>query len=107
MANPNPEDPYEPNKDVPKEDPYHLLEYDEEEDPKMEPKPLAGDGDQFDAQPNPQPGNMNGWVDDNDDVKKKDDENEDIDIEEDDDAEIIFPYEMQGDQTPPPRDESS
>nr|GFC94357.1 hypothetical protein [Tanacetum cinerariifolium] len=27
--------------------------------------------------------------------------------EEDDDAEIIFPYEVQGDQTPPPRDESS
>nr|GEZ93848.1 hypothetical protein [Tanacetum cinerariifolium] len=32
---------------------------------------------------------------------------EDVDIEEDDDAEIIFPYEVQGDQTPPPRDESS
>nr|GFB75246.1 putative retrotransposon Gag domain-containing protein [Tanacetum cinerariifolium] len=31
---------------------------------------------------------MNGWVDDNDDVKEEDDENED------------------GDQTPPPRDES-
>nr|GFD17150.1 hypothetical protein [Tanacetum cinerariifolium] len=28
-------------------------------------------------------------------------------MEEDDDAEIIFPYEVQGDQTPPPRDESS
>nr|GFB42298.1 hypothetical protein [Tanacetum cinerariifolium] len=38
---------------------------------------------------------MNGWVD------------EDADMEEDDDAEIIFPYEVQGDQTPPPRDESS
>nr|GFC99242.1 hypothetical protein [Tanacetum cinerariifolium] len=43
--------------------------------------PLPGHGDQFDAHPNPQPGNMNGWVDDDDD----------------DD----------GDQTPPPRDESS
>nr|GFC81038.1 hypothetical protein [Tanacetum cinerariifolium] len=51
--------------------------------------------DQFDAHPNPQPGNMNGWVDDDDDV------------EEDNDAEIIFPYEVQGDQTLPPRDESS
>nr|GFB03415.1 hypothetical protein [Tanacetum cinerariifolium] len=48
---------------------------------------------------------MNGWVDDHDDVKE-DDENEDVDIEEDDDAEIIFPYEVQGDQTPSPRDES-
>nr|GFC43278.1 putative reverse transcriptase domain-containing protein [Tanacetum cinerariifolium] len=28
-------------------------------------------------------------------------------MEEDDDAEIIFPYEVQGDQTPPPRDKSS
>nr|GFB29637.1 hypothetical protein [Tanacetum cinerariifolium] len=64
-------------------------------------------GDQFDAHPNPQPGNMNGWVDDDDDVKEEDDENEDVDIEEDDDVEIIFPYEVQGDQTPPPRDESS
>nr|GEX82023.1 hypothetical protein [Tanacetum cinerariifolium] len=27
--------------------------------------------------------------------------------EDDDDAEIIFPYKVQGDQTPPPRDESS
>nr|GFD46251.1 putative reverse transcriptase domain-containing protein [Tanacetum cinerariifolium] len=40
--------------------------------------------DQFDAHPNPQPGNINGWVD----------ENEDADMEEDDDAEIIFPYEI-------------
>nr|GFC90155.1 hypothetical protein [Tanacetum cinerariifolium] len=31
----------------------------------------------------------------------------DADLEEDDDAEIIFPYEVQGDQTPPPKDESS
>nr|GFC59261.1 hypothetical protein [Tanacetum cinerariifolium] len=39
---------------------------------------------------------MNGWVDDD----------EDVDIEEDEDAEIIFPYEVQGDQTPPSRDKS-
>nr|GEZ70389.1 hypothetical protein [Tanacetum cinerariifolium] len=79
-----------------------------EEDPIEEPEPLAGHGDQFDAHPNPQPGNMNSWVDDDDDVKEEeDDENEDADIEKDDDAEIIFPYEVQGDQTPPPRDESS
>nr|GEY10025.1 hypothetical protein [Tanacetum cinerariifolium] len=105
---------------VPEEDPYHLLDYDDEEDPEMdieeeepeehpveEPEPLAGHGDQFDAHPNPQPGNMNGWVDDDDDVDEQDNENEDVDIEEDDDVEIIFPYEVQGDQTLPPRDESS
>nr|GFA34358.1 hypothetical protein [Tanacetum cinerariifolium] len=99
--------------------PRHLLDYDEEEDPEMEieeeepeeepveePEPLPGHGDQFDAHPNPQPGNMNGWVDDDDDVEEEDDEeNEDADMEEHDDAEIIFPYEVQSDQTPPPRDE--
>nr|GFC86354.1 hypothetical protein [Tanacetum cinerariifolium] len=71
MANPNLEDPNVPNEDVPKEDSYHLLDYDKEEDPEMdieeketeedpveEPEPLAGHGDQFDAHPNPQPGNM-------------------------------------------------
>nr|GEX54632.1 reverse transcriptase domain-containing protein [Tanacetum cinerariifolium] len=76
-----------------------------EEDPVEEPEPLARHGDQFDAHPNPQSGNMNGWVDDNHDVEEDDDENEDVDIEEDDNVEIIFPYEVQGDQTSPPRDE--
>nr|GFD45340.1 hypothetical protein [Tanacetum cinerariifolium] len=55
-----------------------------------------------------QSGNMNGWVDDDDDEEEEEvEENKDADMEEDDDAEIIFPYEVQGDQTPPPRDESS
>nr|GFC66391.1 hypothetical protein [Tanacetum cinerariifolium] len=108
MANPNPEDPNIPNEDVPEEDPYHLLDYDKEEDPEMdieeeepeedpieEPELLAGHGDQFDAHPNPQPGNINGWVDDDDDVEEEDDENEDVVIEEDDDAGLIFPYEAE------------
>nr|GEW12321.1 retrovirus-related Pol polyprotein from transposon TNT 1-94 [Tanacetum cinerariifolium] len=119
MANPNPKDPNVPNEGVPEEDPHHLLDFDEEEDPEMdieeeepeeepvkEPGPLPGHGDQFDAHLNPQPGNMNGWVDDDDVEEEEDEENKDADIEEDDDAEIIFPYEVQGDQTPPPRDES-
>nr|GFB99029.1 hypothetical protein [Tanacetum cinerariifolium] len=109
MANPNPENPNVPKEDIPEEDPYHLLDYDKEEDPEMdieeeepeedpveEPEPLPGHGDQFDAHPNPQPGNVNGWVDDDDDdVEEEDDENEDADIEEDDDAKIIFPYEAE------------
>nr|GFB18859.1 hypothetical protein [Tanacetum cinerariifolium] len=125
MANSNPGNLNVPNKGVPEEDPHHLLDYDEEEDLEMEieeeepkeepveePKPLPGHGDQFDAHPNPHPGNMNGWVDDDDDddddvEEEEDEENEDADIKEDDDAEIIFPYEVQGDQTPQPRDESS
>nr|GEX33624.1 putative reverse transcriptase domain-containing protein [Tanacetum cinerariifolium] len=93
MANPNPKDPNIPNEDEP------------EDDPIEEPEPLARHGDQFDAHPNPQAGNMNGWVDDHDDVEE-DDENEDVDIEDDDDDEIIFSYEVQGDQTLPPGDES-
>nr|GFC24482.1 hypothetical protein [Tanacetum cinerariifolium] len=81
MANPNPENLNVPNEGVPEEDPHHLLDYDKEEDPEMEieeeepeeepveePEPLPGHGDQFDAYPNPQPGNMNGWVDDDDDI---------------------------------------
>nr|GFC71251.1 hypothetical protein [Tanacetum cinerariifolium] len=43
---------------------------------------------------------MNGWVDDDDDVEEEEDEeNKDVYMEEDDDAEIISPYEVQGDQT--------
>nr|GFC30520.1 hypothetical protein [Tanacetum cinerariifolium] len=54
---------------------------------------------------------MNGWVDDDDDddddVEEEEvEENEDADMEERRDAEIIFPYEVQGDQTPLPRDEA-
>nr|GFA84434.1 hypothetical protein [Tanacetum cinerariifolium] len=115
---PNPDNLNVPNEGILEEDPHHLLDYDKEEDPEMdieeeepeeEPEPLPGHGDQFDAHPNPQLGNMNGWVDDdNDDVEEdEDEENEDDDIKEDDDVEIIFPYEVQGDQTPPPRDEFS
>nr|GEU81208.1 hypothetical protein [Tanacetum cinerariifolium] len=91
MANPNPEDPNTPNEGVPKEDPYHLLDFDEEEDPEI-------DIEEEELEEDP--------VDDHNDVEEEDDENEDVDIEEDDDAEIIFPYEVQGDQTPPPEDES-
>nr|GFA06862.1 ribonuclease H-like domain-containing protein [Tanacetum cinerariifolium] len=59
--------------------PRHLLDYDDEEDPEMD-------------------------IEENEDADIEEDD--DADIEEDDDAEIIFPYEVQGDQTPPPRDES-
>nr|GEZ72988.1 hypothetical protein [Tanacetum cinerariifolium] len=111
MANPNPENLNVPNEGVPEEDSHHLLDYEEEEDPEMEieeekpeeepveePEPLPGHRDQFDTHPNPQPGNMNGWVDDDDDVEEEDEENKDADIEEDDDAEIIFPYEKADDE---------
>ncbi|GKF21366.1 hypothetical protein Tco_0070004, partial [Tanacetum coccineum] len=54
---------------------------------------------------------MNGWLEEDDDMNKnvnnEDIEDEDVEIEFDDDAELIFPYKVEGDQTPPPRDESS
>ncbi|GJX91694.1 hypothetical protein Tco_0345020 [Tanacetum coccineum] len=37
----------------------------------------------------------------------KEDHGEDVDIELEDDAELIFPYEVEGDKTPPPGDVSS
>ncbi|GJY07269.1 hypothetical protein Tco_0374323, partial [Tanacetum coccineum] len=81
------------------------------EEPEEEPEPNNGHGNQFAQHPNPQPGNMNGWLEEDDDmnenVNNEDIEDEDVEIEVDDDAELIFPYEVEGDQTPPPRDESS
>ncbi|GKF18678.1 hypothetical protein Tco_0063596, partial [Tanacetum coccineum] len=54
---------------------------------------------------------MNGWLEEDDDANKnvnnEDIEDEDVETEVDDDAELIFPYEVEGDQTPPLRDESS
>ncbi|GKD11554.1 hypothetical protein Tco_1195961, partial [Tanacetum coccineum] len=54
---------------------------------------------------------MNGWLEEDDDVNEnvnnEDIEDEDVETEVDDDAELIFPYEVEGDQTSPPRDESS
>nr|GFD50703.1 hypothetical protein [Tanacetum cinerariifolium] len=70
-----------------------------------------GHGNQFAQHPNPHPGNLNGWLEEDDDVNEnvnnEDIEDEDVEVEVDDEAELIFPYEMGGDQTPPPRDESS
>ncbi|GJY61098.1 putative reverse transcriptase domain-containing protein [Tanacetum coccineum] len=43
----------------------------------------------------------------NENVNDEDIEDEDVEMEVDDEAELIFPYEVEGDQTPPPRDESS
>ncbi|GJZ17249.1 hypothetical protein Tco_0553372 [Tanacetum coccineum] len=54
---------------------------------------------------------MIGWLEENDGVNEgvnnEDIEDEDVEIELNDDAELIFPYEVEGDKTPPPRDESS
>ncbi|GJX92517.1 putative reverse transcriptase domain-containing protein [Tanacetum coccineum] len=111
------EDVQDPNEMVNIPDDEELVDYNEddkeepEEEPKEEPEPNNGHGDQFAQHPNPQPGNMNGWLEEDDEmnenVNDEDIEDEEVEIEVDDDAELIFPYEVEGDQTPPPRDESS
>ncbi|GJY65627.1 hypothetical protein Tco_0467865 [Tanacetum coccineum] len=55
------------------------------------------------------PGVIIGWLEENDGVNKgvnnEDIEDEDVEIELNDDAELIFPYDVEGDKTPPPGDE--
>ncbi|GJZ07404.1 hypothetical protein Tco_0541197 [Tanacetum coccineum] len=109
-------DAHDPNEMVDITDDEELVDYDGDneeapkEEPEEEPKPNNGHGNQFTQHPNPQPGNMNGWLEEDDDmnenVNNEDIVDEDVEIEVDDDAELIFPYEVEGDQTPPPRDES-
>nr|GFC49589.1 hypothetical protein [Tanacetum cinerariifolium] len=78
MAIPNPENLNIRNEGIPEEDPHHLLDYDEEEDPEMDIEKEEPEKDL--------PGNMNGWVDDDDDDVEEEEveENEDADMEEDD-----------------------
>ncbi|GJW87642.1 putative reverse transcriptase domain-containing protein [Tanacetum coccineum] len=107
-------DIHDPNEMVDIPDDIDLVDYDDEdpeEDPEEEPEPNNRHGNQFAQHPNPQqPGNMNGWLEEddvNENVNKEDIKDEDVEIKVDEDAELIFPYEVEGDQTPPPRDESS
>ncbi|GJU27728.1 putative reverse transcriptase domain-containing protein [Tanacetum coccineum] len=113
-------DAHDPNErvDIPNDE--ELEDYDEdeeepeeelEEEPEEEPELNIEHGDQFAQHHNPKPGNMNGWLEEDDDmnenVNDEDIKDEDVEMEVDDEAELIFPYEVEGDQTPPPRDESS
>ncbi|GKA81571.1 hypothetical protein Tco_0788263 [Tanacetum coccineum] len=84
--------------DIP--DDVDLVDYDgddeenPEEDPKEELEPNSGLVNQFAPHVDPhQPGVMIGWLEDIED--------EDVEIELDDDAELIFPYEVEGDKTLP------
>ncbi|GKG10683.1 hypothetical protein Tco_0342083, partial [Tanacetum coccineum] len=110
----------EPNKAIPEEnpeeDPKEDLKEDTEEDPKEdpeeEPEPHNGLVNQFSPYVDPhQPGVMIGWLEEkdgvNEGVNNEDIEDEDVEIEVDDDAELTFPYEVEGDQTPPPGGMSS
>nr|GFB66158.1 hypothetical protein [Tanacetum cinerariifolium] len=98
MANSNLENLNVPNEGTPEEDPHHLLDYDEEEDPEMdieeeeqeeepieEPKPLPRHGDQFDTHPNLQPGNMNDESSDSDSEPEAEEADDKPEAEEADD----------------------
>ncbi|GJZ90965.1 hypothetical protein Tco_0662892 [Tanacetum coccineum] len=89
------ENPEEDLKEDPEEDP--------KEDPEEEPEPNNGLVNQFSPYVDPhQPGVMIGWLEENDGVNNEDIEDEDVEIELDDDAELIFPHEIEDDKTPPP-----
>ncbi|GJW67925.1 hypothetical protein Tco_0122349 [Tanacetum coccineum] len=107
-------DIHDPNKMVDIPDDVDLVGYDgddeenteedPEEDPKEEPKPNNRLVNQFAPHVDPhQPGVMIGWLEENDGVNEgvnnEDIEDEDVKIELDDDAELIFPYEVEGDKT--------
>nr|GFA96212.1 hypothetical protein [Tanacetum cinerariifolium] len=86
----NPNSPNEPNEDIPEENPVilepnhvedahdpnemvdipddeDLVDYDgDDEEPKEEPEQQIGHGNQFAQHPNPQPNNMNGWLEEDD-----------------------------------------
>ncbi|GJX56662.1 hypothetical protein Tco_0286559 [Tanacetum coccineum] len=98
------ENPNHPNKDIPEENPV-IPEPNHVED-AHDPNEMVDIPDDEEL-----PGNINGWLEEDDDMNKninnEDIKDEDVEIEVDDDAELIFPYEVEGDQTPLPRDESS
>ncbi|GKE67855.1 hypothetical protein Tco_1522016 [Tanacetum coccineum] len=76
------------------------------EDSEEEPEPNNGLVNQFAPHVDPhQPGVMIGWLEENDGVNEgvnnEDIEDEDVEIKLDDDAELIFPYEVEGDKTLP------
>ncbi|GJU80349.1 hypothetical protein Tco_1282714 [Tanacetum coccineum] len=90
---PNPNqvvDVHDPNEMVDISDDVDLVDYDgdDEENPEEDPE----------EDPEEEPEPNNGL-----EINK----DEDVEIELNDDAELIFPYEVEGDKTPPPRDESS
>ncbi|GJS99019.1 putative reverse transcriptase domain-containing protein [Tanacetum coccineum] len=109
-------DIHDPNEMVDIPDDVDLVDYDgddeenpkedPEEDPKEEPELNNGLVNQFAPHVDPhQPGVMIGWLEENDGVNEgvnnEDIKNKDVEIELDDDAELIFPYEVEGDKTLP------
>ncbi|GKD88001.1 hypothetical protein Tco_1359155 [Tanacetum coccineum] len=78
-------DAHDPNEMVDIPDDEELVDYDgdDEEEPEEEPKPNIGHGDQFAQHYNPQPGNMNGWLEEDDNMNENVND-EDIEMESSD-----------------------
>nr|GFA87281.1 hypothetical protein [Tanacetum cinerariifolium] len=104
----NPNSPNKPNEDIPEENPV-ILEPNHVEDAHDLNK-MVNIPDDEDLVDHDGPGNINGWLEEDNDVNEnvnnEDIEDEDVKVEVDDETELIFPYEIEGDQTSPPRDES-
>ncbi|GKG17234.1 hypothetical protein Tco_0362191, partial [Tanacetum coccineum] len=74
------EDAHDPNEMVDIPDDEELVDYDGDneeepegepkEEPEEEPEPNNGHGDQFAQHPNPHPGNMNGWLEEDDEMNE-------------------------------------
>ncbi|GJY49469.1 hypothetical protein Tco_0439425 [Tanacetum coccineum] len=101
-------DVHDPNLMVDISDDVNLVDYDgddeenPEEDPEEEPELNNGLVNQFSPHVDPhQPGVMIGWLEENAGVNNEDIEDKDVEIELDDDAGLIFPYEVEGDKTLP------
>nr|GEV09522.1 hypothetical protein [Tanacetum cinerariifolium] len=113
----NPDSPNELNEDIPKENPVipepnhiedahdpnemvdilddeDLVDHDgDDEESEEKPEQQIGHGNQFAQHPNPQPGNMNGWLEEDDDVNENvnNEDIEDEDVEsEDEEADIAL-----------------
>ncbi|GKE78650.1 hypothetical protein Tco_1544770, partial [Tanacetum coccineum] len=65
-------DAHDPNEMVDLPDDEELVYYDKynEEEPEEEPEQNNGHGNQFAQHLNPHPGNMNGWLEEDDDVNE-------------------------------------
>ncbi|GJT06662.1 putative reverse transcriptase domain-containing protein [Tanacetum coccineum] len=94
------------DEENPEDDLKEDSEEDSKEDPEEEPEPNNGLVNQFSPYVDPhQPNVMIGWLEErdgvNEGVNNEDIKDEDVEIELNDDVELIFPYEVEGDKTPP------
>nr|GEX52717.1 hypothetical protein [Tanacetum cinerariifolium] len=89
-------DAHDPNEMVDILDDEDLVDHDgDDEESEEKPKQQIGHGNQFAQHLNPQPGNTNGWLEEDDDVNEnvnnEDIEDEDVEVESEDEEADIAP----------------